>query len=147
MIFSFIQKLTDARDLMIRLLQERREPVSLRIAMVLSLGHDLQRRIRSGQLFLVDQLLERYGKEDAFRRMEERIKPYRVDKKSRSRLVRELFEIFGELELLKADWPQYVKRAEQGAGAGGGTVCGGRRSCTGDGRGRNCGRMEEGDSG
>lgn len=57
------------------------------------------------------------------------------DKKSRSRLVRELFEIFGELELLKADWPQYVKRAEQGAGAGG-TVYGRRRSCTGDGRGR-----------
>ncbi len=112
--FFLYTKLTDARDLMIRLLQERREPVSLRIAMVLSLGHDLQRRIRSGQLFLVDQLLERYGKEGAFRRMEERIKPYRVDKKSRSRLVRELFEIFGELELLKADWPQYVKRAEQG---------------------------------
>lgn len=112
--FFLYTKLTDARDLMIRLLQERREPVSLRIAMVLSLGHDLQRRIRSGQLFLVDQLLERYGKEDAFRRMEERIKPYRVDKKSRSRLVRELFDIFGELELLKADWPQYVKRAEQG---------------------------------
>ena len=112
--FFLSTKLTDARDLMIRLLQERREPVSLRIAMVLSLGHDLQRRIRSGQLFLVDQLLERYGKEGAFRRMEERIKPYRVDKKSRSRLVRELFEIFGELELLKADWPQYVKRAEQG---------------------------------
>lgn len=70
--------------------------MSLRIAMVLSLGHDLQRRIRSGQLFLVDQILERYGKEGAFRRMEERIKPYRVDKKCRSRLVRELFEIFGE---------------------------------------------------
>lgn len=112
--FFLYTKLTDARDLMIRLLQDRREPVSLRIAMVLSLGHDLQRRIRSGQLFLVDQLLERYGKEGAFRRMEERIKPYRVDKKSRSRLVRELFEIFGELELLKADWPQYVKRAKQG---------------------------------
>lgn len=112
--FFLYTKLTDARDLMIHLLQDRREPVSLRIAMVLSLGHDLQRRIRSGQLFLVDQLLERYGKEGAFRRMEERIKPYRVDKKSRSRLVRELFEIFGELELLKADWPQYVKRAEQG---------------------------------
>ncbi len=112
--FFLYTKLTDARDLMIRLLQDRREPVSLRLAMVLSLGHDLQRRIRSGQLFLVDQLLERYGKEGAFRRMEERIKPYRVDKKSRSRLVRELFEIFGELELLKADWPQYVKRAEQG---------------------------------
>lgn len=112
--FFLYTKLTDARDLMIRLLQDRREPVSLRIAMVLSLGHDLQRRIRSGQLFLVDQLLERYGRECAFRRMEERIKPYRVDKKSRSRLVRELFEIFGELELLKADWPQYVKRAEQG---------------------------------
>ena len=28
--------------------------------------------------------------------------------------MRELFEIFGELELLKADWPRYVKRAEQG---------------------------------
>ena len=112
--FFLYTKLTDARDLMIRLLQDRREPVSLRIAMVLSLGHDLQRRIRSGQLFLVDQLLERYGKEGAFRRMEERIKPYRVDKKCRSRLVRELFEIFGELELLKADWPQYVKRAKQG---------------------------------
>lgn len=112
--FFLYTKLTDARDLMIRLLQDRREPVSLRIAMVLSLGHDLQRRIRSGQLFLVDQLLERYGKEGAFRRMEERIKPYRVDKKSRSRLVRDLFEIFGELELLKAEWPQYVKRAEQG---------------------------------
>lgn len=112
--FFLYTKLTDARDLMIRLLQDRREPVSLRIAMVLSLGHDLQRRIRSGQLFLVDQLLERYGKEGAFRRMEERIKPYRGDKKSRSRLVRELFEIFGELELLKADWPQYVKRAKQG---------------------------------
>ena len=34
--FFLYTKLTDARDLMIRLLQERREPVSLRIAMVLS---------------------------------------------------------------------------------------------------------------
>lgn len=112
--FFLYTKLTDARDVMIRLLQDRREPISLRIAMVLSLGHDLQRRIRSGQLFLVDQLLERYGKEGAFRRMEERIRPYRVDRKSRSRLVRELFEIFRELELLKADWPQYIEKAERG---------------------------------
>lgn len=110
--FFLYTKLTDTRDLVIKILQDRSRPMKIRMAMVLALGHDLQRRIHSGQLFLVDDLLKRYEKDGAFDRMEKKIKPYHISSTGRNILVQELFEILDELEILKKDWPDYVKNLE-----------------------------------
>ena len=58
--FFLYTKLMDARDLIFKILQDRNIDVSLRMAEVLALSHDLQRRVRDRALYQADGLLERY---------------------------------------------------------------------------------------
>ncbi len=54
--FFLYTKLIDARSLIFKLLQDRKTPVSLRLSMVLALGHDFQGRIRRNRLYEADAL-------------------------------------------------------------------------------------------
>ncbi len=119
--FFLYTKLADARDGMISILQDRRVPIRVRMGAVLALGHDLQRRIDREELFSVDQLLERYLRDGAMERLERKLEAYRILGQERARLMQELFGLLDELEVLKADWPEYVaerKAALFGEGAG-----------------------------
>ena len=111
--FFLYTKLAYSRELMIGLLQRRELPVSLRISMVLALAHDLQRRIGRGELFAVDGLLSRYGAPGAPERFAAKLGKYRLDARERGGRMQELFGVFGELEVLKKDWPEYVKGLER----------------------------------
>lgn len=53
-------KLQDTRELLFKIAQNRSRQLSLRMALILALSHDLQKRIREHRLFEVDDLLERY---------------------------------------------------------------------------------------
>ena len=59
--FLLYTKLTDARELALRILQNRRRPAGEQMAMALALAHDLQSRIDRNALFAADALFERYG--------------------------------------------------------------------------------------
>ena len=58
--FLLFTKLQDARECMFELAQNRSMPLYLRMALILALAHDLQRRIFRKRLYEVDELLERY---------------------------------------------------------------------------------------
>ena len=79
--FFLYTKLTDARDVMIRLLQDRRLDIRLRISMVLALAHDMQSRIGGGRLFEIDGLLTRYEKQGAAKRFAQKLKPFCIEEK------------------------------------------------------------------
>lgn len=115
--YMLFTKLCDARELMISILQNRREDIRTRIAMVLSLGHDIQRRISADRLFEIDEILERYASEGALQRFEKRCADYRESPPEIvEEISRELESLLDELEVLKDDFPNY-RRERLGKGA------------------------------
>lgn len=118
--FFLHTKLTDAREVIFRILQDRNVDIGVRMAMALSLSHDLQRRISRQELCLADSLFERYLGDGAARAFEERSAGYRLSGAARYPVMRKLFGILDHLEVLKADWPDYVKGLKEelyGAGS------------------------------
>lgn len=117
--YMLFTKLCDARELMFTILQNRKTDIRTRMAMVLALGHDLQRRVSNGQLFEVDDLLERYGAQDAAKRFERRCEMYCDTSAEVTEPVWDgLCGLLDELEVLKADFPEYRKeRLGKGANA------------------------------
>lgn len=107
--FFLFTKLMDVREVMMEILQNREEPIDVRIARVLALAHDVQRRIKREELFDVDQLLERYQKEKNREKFREKLEKIRQKGLSRYEIMSQMFEIFEELEVLKADWKPYVE--------------------------------------
>ncbi len=107
--YMLFTKLCDARELMIEIMQTRNVSVWTRMAMILSLGHDLQRRINQGQLFEVDTLLERYSASGAIERFEKRREQYENCAQGKASLLEKMYTIFRELEVLKEDFPRYLE--------------------------------------
>ncbi len=106
--YMLFTKLCDARELMFHILQSRETDIRTRMAMVLALGHDLQRRISAGQLFEADDLLDRYGAEGAVSRFEKRCMEYKNSCREVTEPVwKALCGLLGELEVLKEDFPAY----------------------------------------
>lgn len=106
--FFLYTKLGDARDGILRILQDRNYPIGVRIGAVLALAHDLQRRIASGRLYEADAVLARYTGAGAMDRLMIRLKRYQADERTQMEQMQALFGLFGRLEVLKADWPAYV---------------------------------------
>lgn len=106
--FLLFTKLTDARDLIISFLQDRRFISSHRMALVLGFAHDLQSRIRSGRMYEIDGLLSRYRNESLHSIAEKKLLGRKAQAESRFLKMKELFSIFQELEVLDADWPRYI---------------------------------------
>lgn len=108
--FFLYTKLMDTRDVMIAMMQDRTVRFETRTAMVLALAHDLQSRIGKGRLFEADSLLLRYRKEGAVKAFEEKLLEYETDGQTRYGIMKKMFRILDELEVLKKDWPDYRKR-------------------------------------
>lgn len=117
--FFLYTKLMDARDLALKILQNREMDLPERISMALALAHDLQSRIDRGRLYAVDSLLERYGAEPAAERFREKLAGRGLKPEARCRAAESMFHIFDRMEVLKGDWPGYlagVKKALFGQG-------------------------------
>ncbi len=87
--------------------------MEVRIGKVLAIAHDVQRRIRGEALFEIDQLLERYQKEKNRERFREKLEKIRPKSRSRYEIMSQMFQVFGKLEVLKADWKPYIESVEQ----------------------------------
>ena len=97
-------KLIDSRDLMFRILQNREMDLRLRMLMVLSLSHDLQRRIDEGRLFEADGLLERYGHPGAGERFRRRTEGMGFGPIRRFAAMDKALEILSFREVLNPSW-------------------------------------------
>ena len=117
--FLLYTKLTDARELALRILQNRSRPVGERMTMALALAHDLQSRMDQNALFAADILFTRYGKERAPERFGDRVAGMAGSSGLRFDMLRGMTEDLGRLEALNADWPgqlEAIREALYGQG-------------------------------
>ena len=111
--FLLFTKLMDAREKMIALLQKRDIDIMVRIGLCLELAQKMQEALDSDELFQVDEMLEQFGNMDAIASFQKRADEYKIGEIEYCQTARKMFRIFGQLEVLKDDWPEYVKRAEK----------------------------------
>lgn len=113
--YLLFTKLEDARDLILRILQDRNIRINVRFAFVLALAHDLQQRIDKNALYEADSLIERYQNENAVRWFEDRVALYERDGKreeKRMKSFKAAFSVLDGLEVLKGDWTSYLENAK-----------------------------------
>ena len=110
--YFLYDKLLSVRESAIRILQNREEKIGLRIAMALGLAHDAECKIRKRNLFEVDEVCARYEKEGAPQRFLKKLKSCQEENGKRFQTMQELWSIFGELEILRKQWPDYIKDLE-----------------------------------
>lgn len=109
--FFLFTKLTDARELIFNILQNRSYPLKVRTAIILALAHDLQERIDRNALYDTDNLFERYASPYVWDWFEKRLKhisdPIHCNI-TRCQIFRQLFRILHQLEPLRTDWIPYL---------------------------------------
>lgn len=113
--YLLFTKLEDARDLILRILQDRNIRINVRFAFVLALAHDLQQRIDKNALYEADSLIERYQNENAVRWFEDRVALYERDGKreeKRMKSFKAAFSVLDGLEVLKGDWTSYLENSK-----------------------------------
>lgn len=117
--YFLFTKLMDTRSLIVKILQNRTQPLRLRTAAALALSHDLQERIDRNALFDVDRLLERYSSPRMWTWFENRLKMLCINdspiKKSKNPMqtLNQLFSLFKQMEVLRNDWPSFLLSARR----------------------------------
>lgn len=103
-------KLADAREVMMKILQDRTIPVALRSGLVLAIAHDMQGRINREEIFGFDEVLDKYQTEAARLFVSGKINQWMKDTDGKFEFARDNFRLLHKLELLKEDW--YVTLTE-----------------------------------
>lgn len=114
--FFLFTKLEDARSLILRILQDRAHPFSLRAAASLALAHDLQQRIDKNALFEADSLFDRYSSPGMWTWFEARFSALELSEdhtEKRNSTENALFSILDRLEVLRDDWKPYLTEARR----------------------------------
>ncbi len=105
-------KLVDAREVMIKILQDRTKTIPVRVGLILGLAHDLQRRIRNREIFTCDEVFQKYETPAAAAFVEEKITSFEADEKRAYTFAREKFLPLYCLELLNSSWYAGLQETE-----------------------------------
>lgn len=115
--FFLYTKLTDTRERLLEILQDRTLSAHVRMELGLALAHDLQRRIRDGKLYEVDAILERFGNRERVEILRKNLERKRESqaslKTSRYALMCALYEELEKLEPLHHHWPDHRAKMKQ----------------------------------
>ena len=110
--YLLFTKLTDAREKMIAVLQNRDVDIMVRIGAALDLAQNMQDAVDKGEVFAIDALLENFGSTECLLEFQKKANEYVMGANEFCSNKRKMFRVFQQLEVLKSDWPDYVKRAE-----------------------------------
>lgn len=105
-------RLADAREVMMKILQDRNKNIDVRVGLVLAIAHDMQVRIQKGQLFSCDEVFDKYQRERAKRFLQEKVGEWKADAGRRYEFARKTFSCLYKLEILKEDWVVSLKETE-----------------------------------
>ena len=111
--FFLFTKLMDARQKIIETLQNRDIDIMVRIGLCLELAQKIQDALDKEELFQTDEMLEKFGSMDEILAFQKKIDENKMGENEYCQKVRKMFRIWGQLEVLKDDWPEYVKKAEK----------------------------------
>lgn len=110
--FLLFDKLMDARERMLELLQNREADIRVRMALVLHLAQEIQKAMDEEDICRIDDVLATVSGEDAFFEFQRSYEEGANSANQYFNNMRKLFRIFSKMEVLKEDWPEYVKKAE-----------------------------------
>lgn len=105
-------KLMDTREKMLKLLQNRDVDIMIRISMVLDLADKLQTMLDQGNMADMDELIEQFGDMGQLIEFQREVEENAIGENEYCSMIRKIFRTFSKLEVLKEDWPRYVKKAE-----------------------------------
>ena len=94
-------QLVDARDVLLKIAQNRDLPLDVRIGLIYGVAHDMQIRVDREELFSCAQVLEKYQKESAVAFVEKVIENRKQRMNSNYDFARHTFSQLYKLELLK----------------------------------------------
>lgn len=111
--FLLFTKLMDARETVIKVLQNREIDIMVRMAVVLKLSAQMQEAVKRNELYKIDELLEKFGEHDEIIELQREVEKQKIGENEYGQRMRKMFRTFSKLEVLKQDWPEYVKKAEK----------------------------------
>jgi lysine-N-methylase len=103
--FFLFSNLTLVRDAMIELLQDEGRPLGMRMGLVTALAHDFQNRVTAQKLYQTEEVIMRCKKG--------RLKPIQTSLIERYHIMKQMFQIFDRMEVLKKDFPRFIQDARR----------------------------------
>lgn len=110
--YLLFTKLMDARERMIKVLQNRSVDIMTRIGIVLELADSLQKVLDKDAVCDMDEIIAKYENMDCLIEIQKKMEQNMIGENEYCSTIRKVFRMFYKLEVLKADWPDYVKHAE-----------------------------------
>ena len=110
--YLLFTKLMDAREQILAVLQNRSIDIMVRMSMVLELSQRIQDAVDAQEIFRVDEFLQDFGGTDTLLTFQQRMQEYHIGENEYCTTMRKAFRVFTKLEVLNANWPEYVKKAE-----------------------------------
>lgn len=110
--FFLYSKLVDGRDIMLKILQDRMKSLEMRAGLVLGIAHDMQVRIKKGDIFSCDEVFDKYQKQAAEDFIEKKLQEVKENPAKDFHFTRKIFDCLYELEQLRDDWQPYLLEAE-----------------------------------
>lgn len=110
--FFLYSKLVDGREVMIDILQDREKSLEVRCGLVLGIAHDMQVRIKKGEIFSCDEVFDKYQTSKAERFIEKKLQEIAENPGKDFQFAKEMFCNLYELEQLRDDWEPYLWEVE-----------------------------------
>lgn len=105
-------ELTESREVIRKILQNRELPMDLRAGLILGLAHDVQVRVNRQELFSCGDVLEKYQKSSAQEYIRKKLEEKYGDKERLYREAAGHFSKLHRLELLHEDWEEHLSECE-----------------------------------
>ena len=97
-------QLVDAREVLLKIAQNRDLSLDVRIGLIYGVAHDMQNRVKREELFSCAQVLEKYQKQSAAAFVKHAVDNRQKRTDSNYNFARHTFSQLHKLELLKEDW-------------------------------------------
>lgn len=110
--FFLFTKLLEMREFFMEIIQNRQLSLEYRMAFVLATSHDMQNRIAKGELFEIDELLEKYRKLGFQKRAKQRFEEYEGCPMEAFETIKTIVGNLHELEVLDENWTVFLKGCE-----------------------------------
>lgn len=110
--FLLFTKLMDARDVVLKVLQDRTLDIMSRMGIVLKLSQEIQEAIDKEEYYKIDDLLLELKRDESYMSCLQALKQENMSPNAYYTMFRKLLRSYKHLEVLKEDWPDYLKKAE-----------------------------------
>ena len=107
--FFLYSALQDTRAVMFEILRDSSRNVKERLAAILAIGHDVQNRIDSNQVFDIQNVIEKYKNDQQGQKLHIRFQKFLQENPEKPCSDPELLSLLDELEVLDPTWPSLLK--------------------------------------